>query len=422
MTAANVSNYVETLRRRYPNGIANVTIAKSKALETLTRNTDFGGEGGYVAWQFANPAGVGANFTNARANVNPSQFLRPFVTRKKYYVVGQVDGELLKASEGKSNAIVKAFEREVESATRRLAQRLSAWYYGNGGGSLGKGASLTSATDLLLARPDDHVNFYVGDPVSTNVTDGTSGSATATNGYIASVMRDGPTKGTLQVTATRGSAAANWATVFAGFAATDYLFGDYGDFGAVPAGVGVSAASTSKKGWTPNTAPTSGDSWFGVDRSADPTMNAGQRYLGNGQDFGDSIIDAVNQAIGAGGDPKTVKMHHLDLSTFEKSRQSRTMIVDSKGDLGLPFKGVPLMGPNGPLALIGDPYCPRGKFVVTQDDTWEMVSAGEFPTFLTYGITGNMLTVNDADAVEFRIGGYGNFTCDAPAFSVNGTF
>jgi hypothetical protein len=50
--------------------------------------------------------------------------------------------------------------------------------------------------------------------------------------------------------------------------------------------------------------------------------------------------------------------------------------------------------------------------------TWKLRSLGKIPHILTYGMEGlEGLRVGNADALEVRIGYYGNLICSAPGFN-----
>jgi hypothetical protein len=50
--------------------------------------------------------------------------------------------------------------------------------------------------------------------------------------------------------------------------------------------------------------------------------------------------------------------------------------------------------------------------------TWKLRSLGKVPHILTYGMEGlEGLRVGNADALEIRIGYYGNLICSAPGFN-----
>jgi hypothetical protein len=56
---------------------------------------------------------------------------------------------------------------------------------------------------------------------------------------------------------------------------------------------------------------------------------------------------------------------------------------------------------------------------VLTTETWKLRSLGKVPHILTYGIEGlEGLRVGAADALEVRIGYYGNLVCSAPGLNM----
>lgn len=52
-------------------------------------------------------------------------------------------------------------------------------------------------------------------------------------------------------------------------------------------------------------------------------------------------------------------------------------------------------------------------------NTWKLRSLGKVPHILTYGMEGlEGLRVGNADALEIRIGYYGQLICSAPGFNM----
>ncbi len=84
----------------------------------------------------------------------------------------------------------------------------------------------------------------------------------------------------------------------------------------------------------------------------------------------------------------------------------------------LSFKALHLQTPMGPIPVIPDRSCPARTAYMLQMDTWKMRTIGKAPHILTYGPEGlEGLRTSSADALEIRIGNYGNITCSAPGWS-----
>ncbi len=82
------------------------------------------------------------------------------------------------------------------------------------------------------------------------------------------------------------------------------------------------------------------------------------------------------------------------------------------------FAGITVNAPYGPITVIPDRNCPAVTCYLLQMDTWKLRTLGKAPHILTYGLEGlEGLRVGNADALEVRIGYYGNLVCNAPGWN-----
>src|SRR5262249_2481726 len=151
--------------------------------------------------------------------------------------------------------------------------------WGLGGGSIGQlhgSVNLASTTLQVRSRTDIIGLFNKGVQLEFAADNGTGTSPVGRRGSpdrltVQSGNRDAGTAVT--------SAALN---TVSSITADDYIFrrGDYG------------AAVTGLPGWCPPTAPTTGDSFFGLDRTVDPVRLSGTRVTGSGGNMEEVIQDA----------------------------------------------------------------------------------------------------------------------------------
>jgi hypothetical protein len=169
----------------------------------------------------------------------------------------------------------------------------------------------------------------------------------------------------------------------------------------------------------PVTAPTSGDSFWGVDRSVDVTRMAGVRFDGSSETIEEALIDASALVAREGGQPDMCFMPFASWAALEKSLGSKVQYVDVKHDeADIAFAGIRIHAPYGPITVIPDRNCPSATAYLLQMDTWKFRSLGKAPHILTYGMEGlEALRVGAADALEIRIGYYGNLVCNAPGWN-----
>jgi hypothetical protein len=171
--------------------------------------------------------------------------------------------------------------------------------------------------------------------------------------------------------------------------------------------------------WLPKVAPAPGDSFWNVDRSADPTRLAGVRYDGASQSIEEALIDGSSLVAREGGQPDMCFMSFASYAALEKSLGAKVQYVDVKHEeADIAFAGIRVHAPYGPITVIPDRSCPANTAYLLQMDTWKLRSLGKAPHILTYGLEGlEGLRVGTADALEIRIGYYANLVCNAPGWN-----
>lgn len=238
-------------------------------------------------------------------------------------------------------------------------------------------------------------------------------STSAASGYVIAVNR---TAGTVTVSATQGGSAGtptSWSTSFPNIG----VEGDVA-FGALT--VQTSFKKISGLGaWIPVTAPASGDNFWGVDRSVDVTRLAGVRYNGSAETIEEALIDGASLVAREGGQPDMCFINFASYAALEKALGAKVQYVDVKHDeADIAFAGIRIHAPYGPITVIPDRSCPGSTAYLLQMDVWKLRSLNKAPHILTYGMEGlEALRVSNADAMEVRLGFYGNLVCRAPGFN-----
>lgn len=370
-------------------------------LATIRKDQNFGGNDARITLRYGRPQGGSMVFSTAQANKTSSNDGAFLLTRAKDYHVCSITAEALLAAKGNENAILDGVKAEMEGCTMMMKRSISAQLYRNGGGARARVASI--ATNVLtLTEPNDIVFFEVDMTVQFSAADGTSGSVRAGTTTITAVDRD------------NGKITLASAAAITGLAANDYVFRN-GDFGAAAKGL---------LAWLPETAPTSGDNFFGQDRSVDTTRLAGVRFAATaGASKEDTILDCAARLGREGGTPDAVYLHNFDRADIVKSLSSKVEydVIKSTDNIPIGFKALVLQGDKGPLKLISDPNCPRGKFFMLQGDTWVIKSLGQLPQYANED--GNeMLRESTSDQYEWRMRALWQLGCEAPGFNASGTF
>lgn len=322
---------------------------------------------------------------------------------------------MLEATKGKAGAFIDQAKLQVDTGFRNISNDLAHDLFGDGTGSRGFISSITTGV-IVLSDPATVVNFEVGMTlVSYSVSSTTYTQSTAAAlGYVIAVNRS---TGTVTVSATAGGNAgtpANWSTSFPYLA----VQGDIA-FGSLTLQTQFLKV-TGLAGWLPLTAPTSGDNFWGVDRSTDVTRLAGVRFDGSNESIEEALIDASSLVAREGGEPDMAFMSFGSYSALEKSLGSKVQYVEVKHDMAdIAFAGIRINAPYGPITVMPDRSCltSAGSPVcyLLQMDSWKLRSLGRAPHILTYGMEGlEGLRVGNADALEVRLGLYANLTCNAP--------
>lgn len=383
---------------------AELAYRKNPGFALIAKKTDFGGKNKVISVRNANPLGIGKDVSTAQGVKTASVYKQFVVTRASYYGTASISGEAIKAAKGSENALVEGLTKEIDGIINGVSRRLAMMMYRNGGGAIGQisaGSNVGTAT-ITLANPGDVTNFETGMVLQASSDDGYTGSAGLRSGgntvTLAGVDVDA---GTLTATG-------NWSAGIAAVAASDFLFAK-GDYQAWLKGA---------LGWTPTTAPTSGDSFFSLDRSSDVTRLAGIRHSGGGGPIEETLIDAATKVVRQGGSPDYVFMNPLDWAALVKALGAKVIYerIDSVDDVKVGFKTVALDGPQGPIKIVSDLNVPKGTAFMWQLDTWALESLGPMPQTLDYdGLS--LLRSATSDDYEVRVGGYGNYTCEAPGWN-----
>jgi len=205
------------------------------------------------------------------------------------------------------------------------------------------------------------------------------------------------------------SFAAGGIAALTGVIAGDFMFVD-GDQGLKITGL---------DGWLPETAPTAGDSHFGVDRSADASRLAGVRVDGSALPIEEALIKGAARGNREGGRMDVCWISYGKFEDLEKALGSKVqyMVSQAFGRADIGFEGIAIKSNKGTINVIADPFCPGDVAYMLTMKTWKLYSLKKAIRILD--LDGNrLLRESDADAVELRIGGYSQLGCNAPGYNV----
>jgi hypothetical protein len=396
MSAADADHLLKTL---YPKKTSTLVYEEHPLLAMLPKKTDFEGRNEVIDLIFAETSGRSATFANANTNAGSHKGTNFTITTQADYGKVIIPRKLMKQAGSNKGAIVDLFQTEVDSGFRVLSNSMASATYGDGSGAIGVVGSLSSNT-VTLSNTSTVVNFDVGQVViaATAKSGGTLRASTMT---VTAVDRDAGT-----VTFGGG--------VVAALAAADFLFID-GDRGAKMTGL---------DGWLPGTAPTSGDAFFGTDRSKDTARLAGVRVDGSTLNHEEALIKAVTRlARERGPKPDYFFMNHEDVGALIQILGSKRDYVDveaqdSEGKgIGIGFRALQVQTAKGTVRVLGDADCPKSVAYGLVMNTWSLWSTGEAPEiFEDDGL--KMIRSASADAYEVQLGYYAQIACNAPGYNV----
>lgn len=416
---ANTSNQIAALKELYTGDdyMKDLVYKKNPFLALVPKDespSGFAGKYIPVPLIYGTPQGRSATFTNAQGNQTAPALASFFVYRVSNYQLVTITNELLLATKDDAGAFIDEAKLNMDTGFRNISNDLAHDLFSDGSGSRGQISSIATGV-ITLVDPQSVVQFEVGMAlVSYSVSGSTYTQSTgAAVGYIIAVNRSA---GTVTVSASVGGVAgtpANWSTSF------PYL-GVQGDvaFGAISATTSFLKVS-GLGAWIPVVAPGSSDSFWGINRSADVTRLSGVRFDGSNETIEEALIDAASLVAREGGMPDMCFINFTSYAALEKSLGAKVMYVDVKHEeADIAFAGIRIHAPYGPITVIPDRNCPSQTAYLLQMDTWKFRSLSKAPHILTYGLEGlEGLRVGNADALEIRIGYYGNLICNAPGWN-----
>ena len=402
------------------------TLYPSKTIEDMTYNDfplyammpkmqEFYGEDMKCPIKHGRPQGRSASFANAQANKSNSKYKSFLIERVKDYALVDVDHEQVEASEKDIGAFVKWLKSEMDGAFETMTHAMGWSVYGSNSGKIGLvgkvhdsianaliNATAANGTFVKLDSVDDVVKFEVGQVIDIYAAE-TGGSALDLDGAgavkctIAAVDRE---NGIVTVDITLIAA-----TVVNGA----FIFTD-GDRGGRMHGLDA---------WLPSTAPIGGDSFFGVDRSIDPTRLAGIRVDGTGL----PIEEALTKGITTGGRESAFFDHYF--INWKKYQDLQNALgakvqynkVNAYGRADIGFTGIQLTSGKRPVTVIADPMCPDKVAYGLKMDTWKLHSL-KAPIRILNLDGNNLLRNATTDSSELRVGGYFQMACNAPGRNV----
>lgn len=329
------------------------------------------------------------------------------LSRVANYANYTISQELLLAARDNESSFTKAVTQLVDGTLQTMRNDFGRDIYGDASGALGQ---ITAVNSLVFTVGEAVVNFERGMAlVASNGSTKTAairGTSSAVPMIVTGVDRSA---GTITVGANTDSAAANDWLFIAGDRATSAI---------------TTVASRSKilgfDAWNPITAPSSGESFLGVDRTLDMTRLAGHRLDISALQPEEGYITALAALAREGADPSHIFTSFTDEKNMKLALGSRVDCEYAQvGDVG--FESIRIRGPKGTVKMFADRNAPVGYARLLQLDTWELKHLGELINKGAEGNDSGMSREVNADRYEGRFAFYGNLLCEKPSANMNVT-
>ncbi len=370
-----------------------------------------------VPLEYGTPQGRSHTFANAQNQQTATALVSFFVYVIEDYQLVTITNLLMEQTKTNAGAFVDAAKLQMDGGFRNLTNNIAFELFGDGTATRGSttAASTQSGTTvggtvLPLSNSQQIVSFEVGMLLVASATQG--GAPSTDTVTITAVNR---ATGVISGTASAGSLSGNWA-IGTGIA---YLTvsGDLPSAGAT--NTGSFQALSGLAAWLPTTSPASNDNFWGVNRSADPTRLAGCRFNAQSQTIEEGLTSALAFLNREGGKPDLAVIDFASYASLVNALGAKVQYVQVNHDeVEVAFEGITFQSAYGRVTILADRSCPPQTCYLLTMNTFKLRSLGKVPHILTYGMEGlEGLRVGNADALEIRIGYYGNLICSAPGWN-----
>lgn len=310
-----------------------------------------------------------------------------------------------------AGAFVDAAKLQMDGGFRNLTNNIAFEIFGDGTGTrgiIGSATAVGSLYTITLSNPQAIVAFEVNMLLVNFLNSaGTISAISATTGLVTAVNRASGVI-TVQASATDAS----WTTA-------GQSLGINGDIVAGAINTGTSICLAGLAAWLPKTTPSNTDSFWGVNRSSDPTRLAGCRFDASSQTIEEGMTNALAFLNREGGKPDLAVMDFASYAALVNALGAKVQYVQVDHDeVEVAFEGITFQSAYGRVTVLADRSCPAQTCYLLTMNTFKLRSLGKVPHILTYGMEGlEGLRVGNADALEIRIAYYGNLICSAPGWN-----
>jgi len=420
---ANSANQIAALKELYTDDkeyMKDLVYKENPFLALVPKNESpdgFAGKYIPVPLEYGTPQGRSHSFSNAQSQQTATALVSYFVYVIEDYQLVTITNLLMEQTKSNAGAFVDAAKLQMDGGFRNITNNIAFELFGDGTATRGtttssstQNSTVVGGTVLPLSNAQQIVQFEVGMLLVASSTAG--GAPSSDTVLITAVDR---AAGIVYGTASAGSLSGNWA--IGSGAAYLSVSGD------IPTGGASSTSSylalSGLAAWLPTTTPSSTDSFWGVNRSADPTRLAGCRFNAQSYTIEEGLTSALAFLNREGGKPDLCIMDFASYASLVNALGAKVQYVQVNHDeVEVAFEGITFQSAYGRVTVLADRSCPPQTAYLLTMNTWKLRSLGKVPHILTYGMEGlEGLRVGNADALEIRIGYYGNLICSAPGWN-----
>lgn len=386
--------------------VENLVYEDRPFLALVKKFTEFGGEWLPVPIITGTGQGRSHTFANAQGNQTALSAQKFLLTSVSDYAIGTIDQKTMLASATDRMRFLDGAQASIDGKIRVASNNLSMELWRTGTGSRAQVSTTVAPTAggvITLQNKDDIVQIEQDMVLTWSATDG--GTPLSTLGYVVAVDRTViPATFTVSATALGGTPGlpVGWTT--SGYVAIQ------GDLNAGISGVPA---------WITNTAPSSSDNFYTVNRSKEPTRLAGIRYDASAYSPAEGLINASMLGGREGAKLDYMFCNFAYYAAIDLQLGAKVQYVDLKGPGEIGFRGIRVNGARGEIKVVPDKDVPALKGFMLKLDTWRLDSLNEAPHISRMGDGLEMLRVYNQDGSEFRIATYANLECRAPGWNEN---
>jgi hypothetical protein len=404
-----MSNYAALLKQYYVPDRVNEAIVKDCSLLGMLPKQELEGSTQDIPIIYSGTAGRSRTFATALANKGSTTNTKFQLTTFPNYALANIQRQVLLASRGKPGAFMDAATANIDASMSQMSRSIGIDLYRDGTGIIGVSSTFTSGnTVITLTRPTDAVNFFVGEYIQLVST----APALRTGSVQIVAVNKSINGGTITV-------ASDITVAISGATAGDSIVaaGDYNlAFKGLPA-------------WLPTAVP-SATSFFGVNRSVDPSLY-GVFFSGSGSLRYEALINGQSEIARVGGgkpthafcSPGDFRAVVLELQAQVRRPEMKIKEVpvgkDSLATAG--YTGVVIEGDAGTIELFSDRWCPPNVCYVMQMNDWHLGYLGDSMVDLVYyqgGTEGKDMMIDPStDGYDIRFTSYLTLGCRSPGHS-----